>query len=37
VHRSTKPCTACKTLIHRKANAPYQGLSYGPKPPGYVR
>jgi hypothetical protein len=25
VHRSTKPCTACKTLIHHKANAPYQG------------
>src|SRR5262245_10961357 len=24
VHRSTKPCTACKTLIHHKANAPYQ-------------
>jgi ATP-dependent Clp protease ATP-binding subunit ClpX len=37
VHRSTKPCTACKTLIHHKANAPYQGLSYSPKPPGYVR
>jgi hypothetical protein len=32
VHRSTKPCTACKTLIHHKANAPYQGLSYSPKP-----
>ena len=25
MHRSTKPCTACKTLIHHKANAPYQG------------
>src|SRR5262249_29122352 len=25
VHRSTKPCTACKTLIHHKADAPYQG------------
>jgi hypothetical protein len=22
------PRAACKTLIHHKANAPYQGLSY---------
>src|SRR6266446_4758836 len=36
VHRSTKPGTACKTLIHHKANAPYQGLSYGPKPAAIV-
>src|SRR5262249_61847554 len=33
--RRALPRAACKTLIQsHKANVSYQGLSYGPKPPG---
>src|SRR5215471_14354916 len=33
--RRALPCASCKTLLQfHKANVSYQGLSYGPKPPG---